>query len=77
MSSDKTSAAAPAQSEGEQEQGYLTVSTQSKNIRKGTMLLTVLFGIGLLCIWLMVKKIPRQPQWPNRAPTKRRKSRWP
>ncbi len=39
-----------------QEQEYLTVATQNKNTRKSTVLLAVLFGIGLLCLWLMIKK---------------------
>jgi preprotein translocase subunit SecG len=39
-----------------QEQEYLTVATQNKNTRKSTVFLAVLFGIGLLCLWLMIKK---------------------
>ena len=35
---------------------YLTVSTRNKNARRSTMLLGVLFGIGLLCLWFMIKK---------------------
>ncbi len=35
---------------------YLTVAAQNKNARKSTMLLAVLFGMGLLCLWFMIKK---------------------
>ncbi len=43
-----------------QEQQYLTVAAQDKNVRKMTMLLAVLFVIGLLCLWFMIKKsVPR------------------
>ena len=37
---------------------YLTVAAQNKNARKSTMLLAVLFGMGLLCLWFMIKKSP-------------------
>ena len=37
-------------------QEYLTVAAQNKNVRKSTMLVAVLFGIGLLCLWFMIKK---------------------
>ncbi len=40
----------------QQEQEYLTVSVKDKNVRKSTMLLAVLFGIGLVCLWFMIKK---------------------
>jgi len=47
----------PADSTKEtQEQEYLTVATQGKQVRKTTILLAVLFGIGLLSLWFMVKK---------------------
>ncbi len=39
-----------------QEQEYLTVATQGKQVRKTTILLAVLFGIGLLSLWFMIKK---------------------
>lgn len=35
---------------------YLTVAARQKNVRKTTYLLAVLFGMGLLCIWFMIKK---------------------
>jgi preprotein translocase subunit SecG len=35
---------------------YLTVATQGKRVRKSTTLLVVLFIIGLLCLWFMIKK---------------------
>ncbi len=37
-------------------QEYLTVAAQNKNVRKTTCLLAVFFGIGLLCLWFMIKK---------------------
>lgn len=39
-----------------QEQRYLTVATQNKDVRKTTCLLAVSFGLGLLCLWFMIKK---------------------
>ena len=39
-----------------QESEYLTVTTQKKRVRKSTTLLAVLFIIGLLCLWFMIKK---------------------
>lgn len=35
---------------------YLTVSGQSQKVRRSTMILVVLFAVGALGIWLMVKK---------------------
>jgi preprotein translocase subunit SecG len=43
-----------AEATGEQE--YLTVAAHSKNVRRTTILLAVLFGIGLLCLFFMIKK---------------------
>jgi preprotein translocase subunit SecG len=40
----------------EKEQQYLTVAAQGKDVRKMTMLLAVLFVIGLLCLLFMIKK---------------------
>jgi preprotein translocase subunit SecG len=39
-----------------QKQDYLTTTGQGKNARRSTMLLAVLFGIGILCLWFMIKK---------------------
>ncbi|MHC4482161.1 MAG: hypothetical protein ACYSW4_01290 [Planctomycetota bacterium] len=39
-----------------QEQEYLTVAARSRNVRKTTWLLAVLFAIGLLCLLFMIKK---------------------
>lgn len=41
-------------------QEYLTVAANSKNLRKSTLLVVALFGVGLLCLWLMIRKT--QPQ---------------
>ena len=46
----------PQPAEETQEQQYLTVAAQGKNVRKTTMLLAVLFVIGLLCLWFMIRK---------------------
>jgi preprotein translocase subunit SecG len=46
----------PKPSDKAKEQQYLTVAAQGKNVRKMTMLLVVLFVIGLLCLWIMIKK---------------------
>jgi preprotein translocase subunit SecG len=43
-------------SESAQEQRYLTVAGQGKNVRRMTLLLVVLFVIGLLCLLFMIKK---------------------
>ncbi len=50
--------------DGQQE--YLTVAAQSKNVRRTTCMLAVLFGMGLLCLWFMVKK--SAPQTASAAP---------
>jgi len=39
-----------------QEQEYLTVAAREKQVRKSTILLAVVFVIGLLCLWFMIKK---------------------
>ena len=39
-----------------QKQDYLTTTGQGKNARRSTVLLAVLFGIGILCLWFMIKK---------------------
>jgi len=44
------------QAKDTQQQEYLTVATGSKNVRKSTILLAVLFGMGLLCLFFMIKK---------------------
>ncbi|MHC4737972.1 MAG: hypothetical protein ACYS9Y_03610 [Planctomycetota bacterium] len=40
----------------QQEQEYLTVADKDESVRRSTILLAVLFAIGLLCLWFMVKK---------------------
>ncbi|MHC4691939.1 MAG: hypothetical protein ACYS67_04290 [Planctomycetota bacterium] len=40
----------------EKDQQYLTVAAQGKDVRKMTVLLAVLFVIGLLCLLFMIKK---------------------
>ena len=39
-----------------QDQGYLTVAEHGKRTRKSTAVLAVLFIIGLLCLWFMIRK---------------------
>jgi len=39
-----------------QTEEYFTIAAQNKNVRKSTMLIGVLFGIGLLCLGFMIKK---------------------
>ncbi|MHC4487452.1 MAG: hypothetical protein ACYS4T_20010 [Planctomycetota bacterium] len=43
-----------------QEQEYISVAAQDKNVRKSTMLLGVLFGIGLICLLFMINKSTRK-----------------
>lgn len=39
----------------EQGQEYLTIATQSKNVRKTSILAAILFVIGLVCLWFMIR----------------------
>lgn len=52
-----------------QDQDYITVATKSRGSRKSTMVLVVLMGIGLLCLWFMIKKSPPQKASANAAAT--------
>lgn len=40
----------------QEQEEYLTVAAQTKQVRKSTIVLAVLFAIGLLCLWFMIKK---------------------
>jgi preprotein translocase subunit SecG len=40
----------------QQQEEYITVATRKKQVRKSTIVLAVLFFIGLLCLWFMIKK---------------------
>jgi len=40
----------------QQQEEYLTIATRKKQVRKSTIVLAVLFFIGLLCLWFMIKK---------------------
>jgi hypothetical protein len=42
------------------DQGFLTVATDRRQVRRSTMLLAVVFVVGLLCIWFMVRKTSPQ-----------------
>ena len=55
----KAAASNKAPSDGKnksQESEFLTVASHGKRVRKTTTLLVVLFIIGLLCLWFMIKK---------------------
>ena len=39
-----------------QEQEYLTVANQENRARNSTIMLAVLFIIGMLCLWFMIRK---------------------
>lgn len=39
-----------------QDQQYFTTAGQARNARRSTVLLAALFGIGILCLWFMIKK---------------------
>ena len=41
---------------GKKEQEYLTVATQGKDVHKSTIILGILFIIGLACLGVMIKK---------------------
>jgi hypothetical protein len=47
-------------SDAPEAQEYLTVTANSKSLRRSTMLVAVLVGIGLVCLLLMIRK--SQPQ---------------
>ncbi|UCG57884.1 MAG: hypothetical protein JSU70_23840 [Phycisphaerales bacterium] len=55
----------PAAQSG-QGQDYMTVATQSKNVRKTTALVAILFAIGLVCLWFMIRS--SKPQAATAAP---------
>jgi len=40
----------------EQQQEYFTVATNNKNVRRSTLLLAILFCMGLLCVLFMIKR---------------------
>jgi hypothetical protein len=40
----------------QEQEEYLTVATQKRQVRKNTIVLAVLFVIGLLCLWFMIRK---------------------
>jgi hypothetical protein len=44
------------QTQGNTEPGYITVASRGKNVRKTTYFLVVLFSLGALCLWFMIKK---------------------
>ncbi len=59
----KAGAAAGTSADGEKnipDQGFLTVATDRRQVRRSTTLLAVLFVVGLLCIWFMVRKTTPQ-----------------
>lgn len=45
-----------ASADNDQQQQYLTVAAQGKNVRKMTMMLVVFFAVGLLGLLFMIKK---------------------
>jgi len=51
----------------QEQEEYLTVATQKRQVRKNTIALAVLFVIGLLCLWFMIKK--STPQTASAADT--------
>ena len=61
-SANQTKGAAQRQSKSAEDsaQEYLTVATNTKTLRRSTMLVAVLVAIGLLCLWFMIRK--SQPQ---------------
>lgn len=53
---------APAEGAGPavQDQGFLTVAAHGKRARKSTTILIVLFVVGMLCLWFMIRKCAPQ-----------------
>ncbi len=59
----KAGSAAGTSADGEKnvpDQGFLTVATDRRQVRRSTTLLAVVFVVGLLCIWFMVRKTSPQ-----------------
>jgi hypothetical protein len=52
--------------ENAQGQEYLTVAARSKNVRKSTIMVAVLFCVGLVGLWFMIKK--SKPEGASAAP---------
>lgn len=52
--------------EDTQSKEYITVAAQNRNVRRTTILVAILFGIGLLSLWFMIKK--SSPQTASAAP---------
>jgi len=52
----KKAASSPADGKKPKEQEYLTVATQGKQAQKSTILLGILFAMGMLCLLFMIKK---------------------
>ena len=48
-------------------QEYLTIAKHGKNLRQSTILLGILFCVGAICVWFMVKKAA--PAAADAAPT--------
>lgn len=40
----------------QEQEEYLTVAAQKTQVRKSTIVLAILFGIGALCLWFMIRK---------------------
>lgn len=55
-SSERTPEAPGKPSAESQEQGYVAVVAQEKNVRRTTYILATVFCIGILCLWFMAKK---------------------
>ena len=55
-SSEKAPDAPGKPSAENQEQGYIAVVAQEKNVRKTTYILVTVFCIGILCLWFMARK---------------------
>ena len=64
LPAEKLNAAGKALEDGTEaprEQEYFTVAARGKRTHKSTILLAVLFAIGLVCLWFMIKKSAPQP----------------
>ena len=55
-SKDTAEKSAPGDDKEQKQDEYFTVKTQGKKLQKSTILLAVLFGIGLLSLLFMIKK---------------------
>jgi len=56
-----------------QDQEYVAVAAQGSSVRKGTILIAILFVAGMVCLWLMIRKSSPQSASAAQAETEQAK----